>query len=151
VIATGSRPFIPTIPGPDQVTYWTTHDAIAVEELPRLLIILGGGAVGCELGQVFSRFGVDVMIVEGQDRLLAAEEPEASEVVESVFESEGIVLHLGARAERVEAGGGSITVVLGDGTELSAERCWWQPGERLTWEVWVSRPPGWIHRVGSSK
>jgi pyruvate/2-oxoglutarate dehydrogenase complex dihydrolipoamide dehydrogenase (E3) component len=122
VIATGSKPFIPPIPGLDQVDFWTTHDAIAVEELPDSLIILGGGAVGCELGQVFSRFGVAVVIVEGQDRLLSAEEPEASEAVESVFESEGIVLHLGARAERVEARGDSIAVMLSDGTELSAER-----------------------------
>lgn len=122
VIATGSRPFIPPIPGLSDVEYWTTHDAIAVEELPGSLIILGGGAVGCELGQVFSRFGVRVTIVEGQDRLLAAEEPEASEVVRSVFESEGIAVHFGARAESVEAAAGTITVTLGDGTRMSAER-----------------------------
>jgi pyruvate/2-oxoglutarate dehydrogenase complex dihydrolipoamide dehydrogenase (E3) component len=122
VIATGSRPFIPPIPGLSDVDYWTTHDAIAVAELPESLIILGGGAVGCELGQVFSRFGVRVTIVEGQERLLAAEEPEASEVVQAVFESEGIGMHFGARAERVAAGENSITVTLGDGTQLNADR-----------------------------
>jgi pyruvate/2-oxoglutarate dehydrogenase complex dihydrolipoamide dehydrogenase (E3) component len=122
VIATGSRPFIPPIPGLSDVDYWTTHDAIAVEELPASLVILGGGAVGCELGQVFSRFGVDVTIVEGQDRLMVAEEPEASEVVRAVFESEGINVHFGARAERVGSDGEAISVTLGDGTVLTADR-----------------------------
>ena len=122
VVATGSKPFIPPVPGLSDVDYWTTHDAIRVEHLPRSLAILGGGAVGCELGQVFSRFGVDVTIIEGQDRLLAHEEPEASAVVESVFESEGISLRLGVHAEKVEAHGESIVVGLDDGTELSAER-----------------------------
>jgi pyruvate/2-oxoglutarate dehydrogenase complex dihydrolipoamide dehydrogenase (E3) component len=122
VIATGSRPFIPPIPGLSDVDYWTTHDAIAVQELPESLVILGGGAVGCELGQVFARFGVQVTIVEGQDRLLMAEEPETSEMLLSVFESEGITVHFGARAERVEAAGDSIAVILGDGTTLVGER-----------------------------
>ena len=122
VIATGSKPFIPPIPGLGDVDYWTTHDAIQVEQLPRSLIILGGGAVGCELGQVFSRFGVDVTIVEGEDRLLPLEEPEASEVIGSVFGAEGITLHLGVRAERVEGRNESILVTLGDGTQLSADR-----------------------------
>jgi len=122
VIATGSKPFIPPIPGLDTVDYWTTHDAIAVEQLPESLIILGGGAVGCELGQVFSRFGVDISIVEGRDRLLALEEPEVSAVLESVFEAEGISLHLGVLAEHVEARGESIVVALEDGTEVTADR-----------------------------
>jgi pyruvate/2-oxoglutarate dehydrogenase complex dihydrolipoamide dehydrogenase (E3) component len=122
VIATGSRPFIPAIVGLEDVDYWTTHDAIAVETLPESLIILGGGAVGCELGQVFSRFGVSVTIVEGQSRLLTAEEPEASDVVLSVFEREGIAVHFGSHAERVDATDGGIAVTLGDGTVVSAER-----------------------------
>ena len=122
VIATGSSPFIPPIPGLSDVDYWTTHEAIAADTLPASLVILGGGAVGCELGQVFSRFGVEVTIVEGQDRLLVNEEPEASEIVRSVFDSEGIGVHFGARAERIEASGNSIAVTLGDGTVLNAER-----------------------------
>jgi pyruvate/2-oxoglutarate dehydrogenase complex dihydrolipoamide dehydrogenase (E3) component len=122
VIATGSRPFIPPIPGLAEVDFWTTHDAIAVERLPESLTILGGGAVGCELGQVFSRFGVDVSIVEGLDRLLSLEEPEASAVIESVFEAEGIALHLGSRAERIEARGEGVVVLMENGTEITADR-----------------------------
>ncbi len=134
VIATGSQPFIPPIPGLADADYWTTHDAIAAAELPDSLIILGGGAVGCELGQVYSRFGVHVTIVEGQDRLLAAEEPESSAVVQSVFESEGIDMHFGARAERVEVSDGSIAVFLGDGTRLAAERLLVATGRKVDLE-----------------
>jgi pyruvate/2-oxoglutarate dehydrogenase complex dihydrolipoamide dehydrogenase (E3) component len=122
VVATGSKPFTPPVPGLSNVDYWTTHDAIQVEQLPGSLLILGGGAVGCELAQVFSRFGVDVTIIEGRDRVLAMEEPEASEVVGSVFTAEEIKLHLGARAERVESRDGFIVVALDDGTELQGER-----------------------------
>ncbi len=122
VIATGSKPIIPPIAGLADVDYWTTHDAIKAEELPESMIVLGGGAVGCELGQVFSRFGVEVTIVEGRDRLLPAEELEASEVLTSVFRAEGITVRTGARAELVEAHGESVTVVLEDGMRPAADR-----------------------------
>jgi len=122
VIATGSKPAVPSIPGLDQINFWTSRDAVKAEELPRSLLILGGGAVGCELGQVFSRFGVKVTIVERSDRLLASEEPEVGEVLRSVFEAEGISVHTGARAESVEAHGNAVRAVLDDGTELEAER-----------------------------
>lgn len=122
VIATGSRPVIPPIPGLEDVDYWTTHDAIAVERLPRSLIVLGGGAVGCELGQVFSRFDVAVTIVEGLDRLLAAEEPEASEVIETAFAAEGIAVRTGAQVVRVEADGRGVAVLLNGGERISADR-----------------------------
>jgi pyruvate/2-oxoglutarate dehydrogenase complex dihydrolipoamide dehydrogenase (E3) component len=122
VVATGSQPLIPPIPGLADVDYWTTHDAIQVETLPGSLVILGGGAVGCELGQVFSRFGVDVTIVEGQDRLLPNEEPEASAVLAAVFESEGVNVRVGARAQAVEATGGGVSVTLEDGTTVTGDR-----------------------------
>jgi pyruvate/2-oxoglutarate dehydrogenase complex dihydrolipoamide dehydrogenase (E3) component len=122
VVATGSQPFIPPVPGLEDVDYWTTHDAIKVEHLPQSLIILGGGAVGCELGQVFSRFGVDVTIIEGQERILAMEEPEASAVLGETFEAEGISLHLGLHAKHVADAGEGVRVTLEDGTELEADR-----------------------------
>jgi pyruvate/2-oxoglutarate dehydrogenase complex dihydrolipoamide dehydrogenase (E3) component len=122
VVATGSQPFIPPVPGLEDVDYWTTHDAIKVEHLPQSLIILGGGAVGCELGQVFSRFGVDVTIIEGQERILAMEEPEASAVLGETFEAEGISLHLGLHAKHVADAGEGVRVTREDGTELEADR-----------------------------
>lgn len=122
VIATGSRPFVPPIPGLEDVEFWVTHDAIRTETLPESLIVLGGGAVGCELGQVFSRFGVEVTIAEGSDRLLALEEPEASAVVAQAFATEGIDVHTGARVEQVAMRGDSVVATLGGGAELVAER-----------------------------
>jgi pyruvate/2-oxoglutarate dehydrogenase complex dihydrolipoamide dehydrogenase (E3) component len=102
VIATGSQPAIPPIPGLADVAYWTTHDVISAETLPASLTILGGGAVGCELGQLLSRFGVEVAIVESRERLLPAEEPEASAIVAEAFAAAGIAVHTGVSAATVE-------------------------------------------------
>jgi len=122
VVATGSKRAVPPIPGLADVDFWTTHDVIQADPLPEALIVLGGGAVGCELGQALSRFGVGVTIVEGQDRLLPMEEPEASEVVASVFEAEGITVNTGAKVERVARNGEVIEVTLEGGARLAAEK-----------------------------
>ena len=122
VIATGSKPAIPPIPGLDEVDYWTTHDVIQAERLPKSMLVLGGGAIGCELGQVLARFGVDVTVVEAADRLLPAEEPEVSEAVEAAFAAEGIDVHAGAAAQRVGSRDGSIVVTLAGGAEIASER-----------------------------
>lgn len=131
VIATGSQPAIPPIPGLADVDYWTTHDVIQAETLPRSIIVLGGGVVGCELGQVLARFGVNVTIVEARDRLLSGEEPEASETIESAFAAEGITVRTGAVAERVQSRNGSVAVTLAGGTELVAERLFVATGRRV--------------------
>ena len=122
VIATGSEPAIPPIPGLADVDYWTSHDVIRAEKLPQSMIVIGGGGVGCELGQVLARFGVAVSVVEASDRLLQAEEPEASKVVEAAFAAEGIEVHTGAVVQRVGSGDGSIVVTLANGEELTGER-----------------------------
>ncbi len=121
VIATGSKPAIPPIPGLADVDSWTTHDVIRAERLPKSMVVLGGGAVGCELGQVLARFGTDVTIVEAGDRLLPAEEPEASEAVEAAFAAEGIDVHTGAAAQRVASRDGAIVVTLAGGAELASQ------------------------------
>jgi len=122
VIATGSRPVVPPIPGLSEVAYWTTHDAIQTDPLPESLMILGGGAVGCELGQVFSRFGVDVTIVEGGDRILSREEPETSEIVAAVLKNEGVTVITGVRVEKVSGQGDQIEVIGADGAHHFAEK-----------------------------
>lgn len=122
VIATGSRPVIPPVPGLAEIDYWTTREAIKAEELPASLIVLGGGAAGCEIGQVYSRFGAEVTVVEGQERLLPAEEPEAGEVVSRAFEAEGISVQVGAPVERIETRGASVVVALSGGRQLAADR-----------------------------
>lgn len=122
VIATGSQPAIPPVPGLDEVDFWTTHDVIQAETLPKSLTVLGGGAVGCELGQVLARFGVNVTIVEGEDRLLPGEEPEASRVLEAALIAEGLGVRTGSMARRVGVREGLISVTLENGQEVAGER-----------------------------
>jgi len=122
VIATGTSPSIPPIPGLDRVPYWTNHEAIEADRLPASLIVLGGGAVGLELGQVFARFGVAVTVVEALDRLLPLEEPEAGKTVADVLEREGVRVRVGTSAASATEGGGEITLTLASGEALTAER-----------------------------
>ena len=130
LMATGSRPMIPPIPGLSDVPFWTNHEAIEVEELPGSLAILGGGPVGCELGQVFARFGVEVTFIEGADRLLVHEEPEASQLVAESLAEDGATLRLGVRAETVSSESGSTIVHLDDGTTVTADRLLVATGRR---------------------
>lgn len=122
LVATGSEPLIPPIPGLSEVGYWTNHEAIEAEVLPDSLAVLGGGPVGCELGQVFARFGANITIVEGADRLIPHEEQEASRLVAESLVGEGVALRLGVRAESVSSVGGPTVVHLDDGTSLSVDR-----------------------------
>jgi len=123
VINTGTAPAIPPIPGLAGTPYWTNHQAIEAEQVPDSLLVLGGGAIGAELAQVFSRFGAEVTVVEALDRLLPPEEPEAGALLAEVFGREGIGVRTGAKAEHVTHDGGAggragFTVTLADGTEL---------------------------------
>ncbi len=130
VIATGTRAAVPPIPGLAETPYWTNREAIETEDLPESMIVLGGGAIGAELAQVFARFGVQVAIVEALDRLVPLEEPEAGEVVAEVFEAEGIDVHTGATATGVEHRNESFVVTLDDGTVLEADRLLVATGRR---------------------
>lgn len=122
VIATGSKAVIPGIPGLTEVDFWTTNDVIQTEKLPESIVVIGGGTIGCELGQVLTRFGVDVTIVEASDRLLPAEEPEASEVVTAAFAAEGIKVYTNSVVQQVGSRDGAIVVTLAEGVELTSER-----------------------------
>jgi pyruvate/2-oxoglutarate dehydrogenase complex dihydrolipoamide dehydrogenase (E3) component len=121
VISTGTSPAIPPIPGLDRVKYWTNRDAVKVEQLPESLVILGGGAIGVELSQVFARFGVKVSIIEGMDRVLAMEEPEASAVLGAVLQRDGIELWLNSRAQSVEQRGDAIAVNVDGGRQVTGK------------------------------
>jgi len=123
VIATGSRPAVPPITGLDAVPFLTNESVFDLDELPGSIAILGGGAIGCELAQAFRRFGSEVQVVEGEDRLLPREEPEASAVLAGVFAAEGIGVHLGASVERVEQAdpGTGIRLARSDGSSVCAE------------------------------
>jgi pyruvate/2-oxoglutarate dehydrogenase complex dihydrolipoamide dehydrogenase (E3) component len=120
VIATGTSPAIPPIPGLAGTPYWTNRDAIKTTQVPRSLAVLGGGAVGVELAQVFARFGARVTVVEGLAMLLPAEEPEAGDLLARVFEAEGIEVRTGVTASQARYADGAFTVTLADGTALTA-------------------------------
>lgn len=125
VLATGSQPVIPPLPGLADVPYWTNRQAIETEEVPTSLAVLGGGAIGLELAQVFARFGSRVTVVELADRVLATEEPQASEVVAASLGRDGVSLRTGVRVTAVERRGTGVALALGeDGTdgEVAADR-----------------------------
>ncbi|MBV7697377.1 NAD(P)/FAD-dependent oxidoreductase [Streptomyces sp. TRM70350] len=131
VLATGSRPQIPPVPGVDQVPYWTNRDAVAAEESPRSLLVLGGGAVGLELAQAFARFGTAVTVVEAAERVLPNEEPEIGSLLANVLDAEGITVRTGAQATQVRHdGGGTFTLTLDDGAALTADRLLVATGRR---------------------
>jgi pyruvate/2-oxoglutarate dehydrogenase complex dihydrolipoamide dehydrogenase (E3) component len=131
VLNTGTEPAAPPIDGLADTPYWTNRDAIRTREIPESIVVLGGGAVGCELAQVFARFGSTVTVVEATDRLLPMEEPEAGELLASVFEGEDIAVRAGVSASKVSHTGDGFVVSLADGAELSAERLLVATGRRV--------------------
>lgn len=94
VIAAGARPFVPPIPGLDQVEYLTSDTVWKLCELPKRLVVLGGGPIGCELAQTFARLGSAVTQVEMAPRLLMREDPEVSELVRQRFMADGVTVAL---------------------------------------------------------
>lgn len=115
IIATGARPAIPRIEGLDKVPYLTTESFFSIEELPRSIGIIGGGAVALELGQALNRLGVEVHIFERSSRLLKYEEELASKFIAELLTKEGVKLHLNSRIGRVEKSSGGIMIRSSDG------------------------------------
>ena len=95
VIANGSTAAVPPIPGLDTVEFWTNRQAAIPRELPATLAILGGGAIGVELGQAFARLGSRVTIIEAGRTFLGLEEPEAGAALRPHLEADGIALSIG--------------------------------------------------------
>jgi pyruvate/2-oxoglutarate dehydrogenase complex dihydrolipoamide dehydrogenase (E3) component len=120
VVASGSEPVVPPIDGLADSGCWTNREAISATEAPASLAVLGGGAIGLELAQMFARYGSRVTVVEGTDRVLPPEEPEASEVVASSLAEDGVELRTGAKAVRVAREDGEVTVTLEDGSSVRA-------------------------------
>lgn len=118
MIATGTDPRIPPIEGLEQAGYWTNREATTLEDVPASAVVLGGGPVGVELGQMLRRYGAEVTLVESGHRLLAREDPGLGELLADALREEGIVLRLGARAQAVERRDGGRVVRLEDGDEV---------------------------------
>jgi pyruvate/2-oxoglutarate dehydrogenase complex dihydrolipoamide dehydrogenase (E3) component len=119
ILNVGARPRVPAIPGLGELPWLDNHRAMDLRELPRHLIVLGGGYIGCELGQMFRRFGADVTLVDHHQHILAGNDPDVSAAIEGAFRAEGIALQLGAAVDRVAGDGrGGIAVHAADGSEL---------------------------------
>jgi len=121
VLNTGAHAFIPPIDGLKDTPYWTNREAIACEEAPASLVVLGGGAIGVELAQAFRRFGTEVTVLEAAGSLVAAEEPEAGEALRAVFEAQGITVLTDTSATSVRHDGTAFTLELSSGDELCAQ------------------------------
>ncbi|MFJ4209072.1 dihydrolipoyl dehydrogenase family protein [Paenarthrobacter sp. NPDC089675] len=121
VIATGSTPTVPAIPGLSDVPFWTTRGATAAKEVPRRFVVLGGGVAGVELAQAFARLGSDVTLI-ARGRLLSTYPEEAAELVLAGLRADGVAVHLHTDVEKVEkADDGSLSVAF-DGTTVSADQ-----------------------------
>ncbi|MBF6333054.1 dihydrolipoyl dehydrogenase family protein [Nocardia transvalensis] len=129
VLNPGTAPAIPPIDGLSDTPYWTNRDAVTATAVPESLIVLGGGPVGMEFAQVFSRFGSTVTMVV-RSRILPKEEPEAAELVSDVFDRQGISIRAGVEATRVEHDGEQFTVHLTEGEPLHAHRLLVAAGRR---------------------
>lgn len=110
-ISTGSHPFVPPIDGLEDAGFITNENMFHLTELPKRLVVLGGGAIGVEMGQSFARFGSKVTIVEMGDRILSKEDPEVSGLMQTILESEGIDIVTNHKAVKVHKNGNGVKVV----------------------------------------
>jgi dihydrolipoamide dehydrogenase len=130
IIATGSDPAIPPIDGLAEAGFWTNRQATTLSELPKSIVVLGGGPVGVELGQFFARFEVPVTLIHAEERLIPREEPAVGELLAAALEEEGVDLRLDAHAESVTRGPAGYRVGLSDGSEASASELLVATGRR---------------------
>jgi pyruvate/2-oxoglutarate dehydrogenase complex dihydrolipoamide dehydrogenase (E3) component len=131
VIATGSSAVTPGIEGLDAVPTWTSDEALSATERPPTLLVLGGGAVGCELAQVHARFGSSVVLVEPGRQLAGDEEPSVAEQLADALRRDGIDIRFGIEAERFEHDdSGRAVAHLSDGSTLTADRVLVATGRR---------------------
>lgn len=129
VLNTGTTAAEPPIDGLAGTPYWTNRGIIETETAPASMIVIGGGPIGIELAQAFSRFGTEVTVLEVGSRILAVEEPESSELVAGVFEAEGIGVHTEVSIDGV-AHDGEVFHVTCDGVTFEAERLLVAAGRR---------------------
>lgn len=121
VIATGSDAFVPPVEGIDSVGAWTNREATTLTEIPKRVVMIGGSAVGTELGQFLARFGAQVIILERSAHLLSREDPRVGELVAEQLEKDGVDVRTGVSATRASRAGGEVTVSLDDGTDVPCD------------------------------
>ena len=131
VVATGSDPVMPPIDGLDGLDgIWTNREATGLKEVPRHLLVLGGGPVGVELAQAIRRFGAEVTLLESHDCVLPREAPDAGHALNDALRADGIELRFGAKAQAARRDGDEFVLTLDDGSELSGDRLLVATGRR---------------------
>lgn len=121
IIATGSEPVVPPVQGLDQVPVWTNREATNLKEIPERAVLIGGSAVGVELGQFLARMGTEVTLVQRSDRLLDREDPRVGELAAEHLRADGIDVRLGRQVSAARMDGGTPRVELDDGSELATD------------------------------
>src|SRR5438270_4213107 len=121
IVATGSFPLRPPIPGLDSPRCVDSTGLLAQASVPKRLVILGGGIIGCEFASIFSRFGSEVTIVEMLDTLIPQEDADAAKELAKQFSKRGIPLQLGKQCTEVDGGGAQLTVHFGEGESVQAD------------------------------
>ena len=130
VIATGCEPVAPPIEGLSDIPAWTTAESLCSPDLPRRLIVLGGGPAGCELTQIYASFGSQVTLVEAEPALLPGEPAFAGEILAAALRRAGAEIYLGSRATKAERTPDGLTLALADGTRIDADRLLLATGRR---------------------
>jgi pyruvate/2-oxoglutarate dehydrogenase complex dihydrolipoamide dehydrogenase (E3) component len=131
VVATGTTALVPPIPGLREAEPWTNREATTAKQVPERLVVLGGGVVGVEMAQAYRSFGAQVTLIEAADRLIAREEPFASDHVAQSLGEHGVDLHLGVKAVSVRAAGGEVEVELESGGPVRGEELLVAIGRRM--------------------
>jgi len=121
IVATGSFPLWPPIEGLDSPRCVDSERLLALEQVPRRLVVLGGGMIGCEFASIFSRFGTEVTIIEMLDALIPQEDAEAAKELAKQFGKRGIALQLGKQCRKVDDDGSQLTVHFGEGETVQAD------------------------------
>jgi probable pyridine nucleotide-disulfide oxidoreductase len=122
VINTGTTPAVPDLPGVTDARVWTSETILQLERIPRRLLILGGGYVGCEFASMFALFGSHVIMLQGSSQLLPREDPDVAAEVADILVDQGIDLRLSVRARAVHRDpGGEVVANLTDGSQVSGE------------------------------
>jgi pyruvate/2-oxoglutarate dehydrogenase complex dihydrolipoamide dehydrogenase (E3) component len=131
VVATGADPFVPPVPGLRELDgVWGTREATSMKEVPRRLLVLGGGPAGTEIAQIVRRLGGEAVLVEGAERLIAREPAPLGEGLGEALRRDGIELVLGKQATAARRDGEEYVLEFGDGTEQRGDRLLVATGRR---------------------
>ncbi len=130
ILNTGTTPSAPPVHGLADTPFWTNREVVRLTELPGSLIVLGAGPIGCELAQVFATFGVEVTVIEVAERIIAVEEPEASEILAKAFAADGIEVITGVHIDEVSHAEDRFTIVLEEDRTVQADRLLVAAGRR---------------------